>query len=141
MRWYWMLLILAVAGLTFSSQEALATARHLIPSAVRPAAPSVLLILAVMAAFTALVLTSRGFGILALVCGVGALWLQNGAWLALEREASRLPLLGTLEVERATAALLRGSHWSFSGDMTWIAALGVVGLLMASLLTLGAKVE
>jgi hypothetical protein len=141
MRWTWMLLTVALAGVAFSSPEARAAVRHLFPPDIRPFAPLLLLGLAMLAGFTALVLSSRGFGLLALGSGVGALWLQSPSSLAFEGLAVRLPGLGSLDIAHAVAPLLSGTSANLPGDTAWLGALALCALFMAGVLTLGTKVE
>jgi hypothetical protein len=139
MRWTWMLLMLALAGVAFSSSEALAAVRHLFPPDIRPFAPMLLLGLSMLAGFSALVLSSRGFGLLALASGAGALWLQTPSFLALDRLAVRMPGLGSVDLARTVAPLFGGGHPLH--DTVWLGALALCALFMAGVLTLGPKVE
>jgi hypothetical protein len=141
MRWYWMLLLSAIAATIISSEEAQFALRRIVPGLDTPTFAILLIILAIMGAFTALVTSSRGFALLALAAGVASVSLEPGFWRPLTGWAYRLPHTAGLQFDRIVAEILRGASQPLAGDMSWLLPLVVCGLLMAGVLTMGTKVE
>jgi hypothetical protein len=141
MRWYWMLLLMAVTAMIATSPDAEKMVRTLVPSTSIPAAALILLALAVLCAFTALIIGSRTFGWLALVSVMGAVWLQPIYWVPFWRSLDRWTSGQSVSVDRMLAQLLHsGGHLS-PGELQWLAPLAFCALLMVGALTLGTKTE
>jgi hypothetical protein len=136
-----MLLLSAIIATIGSSDEAQFALRRLLPGFGTSTFVVLLVILAIMAAFTALVTSSRGFALVALMAGLASASLEPGFWRPLTGWAYRLPHTAGLQFDRIVADLQRGSAQPLTGDMPWLLPLVVCGLLMAGVLTMGTKVE
>jgi hypothetical protein len=140
-----MLLLTAVAVTFATSSEAQTAVRQLFPIVKMPAFPLLLVLLATMCAFTALVLSSRSFALLALAAGLGSFWLEPGFWRPLTRWVYRLPENSGLSFDRMLEGVLHGSNSALglplSGELFWLLPLAGCALLLAGVLTMGTKVE
>jgi Flp pilus assembly protein TadB len=141
MRWYWMLLMIALTVMVVTSRETQMAIRHLVPGSSMAALPLLLLALAVMAALSSLVLNSRSFGLLALAAGLCSLSLQPGLWRPLERLTAGLPAAADISVGRLLAGMAGTAPQARPGDMPWLLPLALCALLMVGVLTLGTRAE
>jgi hypothetical protein len=137
MRWYWILLVLTLFVLAAVSPDALRTLQHLVPASAAAAVPFVLLSLAFLSAFAALVLSSRNFGLLALVFGLGVTYMQQGYLHALSRYAGA----GNLELSLTLSNILHGATNGMPNDTSWLLPLTLCALLLAGVLIAGPRVE
>jgi hypothetical protein len=141
MRWYWMLLLMALTALAVTSSDAEKMVRTLIPGTGMAAAALVLLALAVLCAFTALVIGSRTFGWLALASVMGAVWLQPVAWAPFWRSLDRWTSGQEVSIDHMVSQMLRSGGHLMPGELQWLVPLAFCALLMVGALTMGPKTE
>jgi hypothetical protein len=140
MRWYWILIGFTLFALTAASPKALLAVQHLMPTTGSAAMPIILLSLAVLSAFAALVLSSRNFGLLALAFGLGITWMQQGYLHSLTRLADAAPH-ADLQLSLTLSNVLHGAGNTMQNEGPWLLPLTLCALLMAGVLMLGPKVE
>jgi hypothetical protein len=141
MRLYWILFAFTLFVLAAVSPDALRSLQHLLPSSAAAAMPIVLLSMAILSAFAALVLSSRNFGLVALVFGLGVTYMQQGYLRALAGYAGTAPGGGKLELSLTLSNILHGATGAMSGNMPWLLPLTLCSLLLAAVLIVGPKVE
>ncbi len=141
MRWYWILLVFTLFVLAAVSPDALRSLQHLMPNSVSSAVPFVLLSLGILSAFAALVLSSRNFGIMALVFGVGVTCVQQGYLHALSRYVDAVPGAGRFELSLTLSNILHGAAGGAPNEGSWLLPLALCALLLAGVLLAGPKVE
>jgi hypothetical protein len=141
MRWYWMLLLMALTAMAVMSSDAERFVRTLIPGTGMAAAALILLALAVPCAFTAVMIGSRTFGWLALACAMGAVWLQPVYWVPFWRSLDRWTSGQEVSIDRMLSQMLRSGGHPLPGELQWLVLLAFCALLMVGALTLGPKTE
>ena len=130
MRWYWLLLLLVLTGLSSRPVAAEGIVRHVLPVGAMHSASLLLILLAALALFAALVLSSRRFAVLALLAGAGVFWLQPGYWNAVVRN-----------FDRFVSGAQYGANLALPIELQWLVALGLATLLLTSALAMHTKVE
>ncbi|MFN8465963.1 MAG: hypothetical protein U0X20_10445 [Caldilineaceae bacterium] len=141
MRWYWILVALTLLVLASVSPATLRGLLQPMPSSAGTAIPIVLLSLAVLSAFAALVLSSRSFGMMALVLGLGVTYMQQEYLHALARYARAMPGSENLELSLTMSNILHGTTGGIANDAPWLLPLTLCALLLAGVLIAGPKVE
>ena len=141
MRWYWILLVFTLFFLASVSPAALRSLQHVAPSSAGAAIPFVLLSLAILSAFAALVLGSRNFGIMALVFGLGVTYMQQGYLHTMARYAGAMPGARNLQLSLTVTNILHGATGGMANDASWLLPLTLCALLLAGVLIAGPKVE